>query len=141
MVAVTLKNGGKMSITFMGGSRYPQVIAPFYITDNKDIQDALEASPSFNSSYFLDSESEIKEPEKQSVNTVADKSVKNQKTEQVPDNVEEPKDLTLKEFANINLAKEYLVNEHGVERRAIPSLKSVINKGVSLGLQIVIPEG
>jgi hypothetical protein len=110
-------NGVHKHIEFTGGTRSPKLTMPYYKTDNPMIQEALEASPSFNNSFILEkTKDEIKEEDKSN----------------------DP-ELITKEFDNINLAKDFLKGEpYNIPGIKIPNLTSIINKGKGLGFNIVI---
>lgn len=46
-------NGKKMTIEFRGGARYPKVTFGQFVTDDKDVQKALEKDKQFNKLYKL----------------------------------------------------------------------------------------
>jgi|GEM_PF-3036220 hypothetical protein len=52
-VILTLASGKKINIAFKGGGQYPKPHGGNYITDNREIQDAIEARNDFNTKWKI----------------------------------------------------------------------------------------
>lgn len=117
-LSIDISTGGGSIATFdfRGGFRHPAIKPASYTTGDLKEQELLEKHPLFGSAFMLSNTAPVK-------------------SQNIPENTA----LTLKEFININEAKDFLKGEpYNIQGNKIPTLKSVINMGVKLGFEIKI---
>lgn len=100
-----------ISIDFTGETRFPVRKNGYYITDDPDMQQALETSVAFNNEYVLES-------------LVEDKGSQ----PEIPD----PSTIT-----NFMQALEYLSKYYSVDSDSVASIEAVVAKATDLGLEFV----
>lgn len=111
---VSIKLGGKIVNVFFG-NRNSESKTFFYDTSNEEEQKALESTRDFGAYYWLESEFQKEDIEEEDSST-----------------------LIVKEFDNINQAKDFLAKEHGVDLKKIASPKAFSNKVAELGYEFKI---
>lgn len=107
-----LVNGVVQRIAFRGGHLYPYRKNGTFYTDDKALQEAMEASSGFGKSFFLEESDDVAE--------VATTEIDLQLVEDVD---------------GFRAAQSYLVKEKGVALKDIKSKKQVIAKAAELGLR------
>jgi len=114
-VGVKLPNGKKRYVEFTGGTRYPRVIMPYFMTGDERMQKALENSPSFNVSFILEKE-----------------------RENIVDAPNAPDDgLEEKPFPNVNGAKDFFKSEpHKIAVSKLATKAAIISQGKALGFDV-----
>jgi hypothetical protein len=113
-LVLTVKVDGKAQNILFNGKDGERKIYTFETGDEK-LQKAIEGTQQFNTFYWADPVQDL--GEKEPVKAF---------------------ELVVKEFDNINAAKDFLVIEQGVDKKKIPNPTSILNKGKDLGYDIVI---
>lgn len=119
LIAKLPENKGQLSIEFQSG--YGMKREAYFITNNKEIQEVLEADKRFNNSYRLE--------EIDNINIAEYESLQTQKKDT---KIEEPEFETIT-LGSINEAKDFLISK-GIDKKKIPNPTAIANRGKELGV-------
>ncbi len=107
-------NGTLKSFNFRGGLRRPKFIPPFYVTTDEKEQRLLESSPSYTSSFKLESATE----------TTDENVTTGNSTEPAVNLASEP-DLKELTFKTVQAAKDWIQEKFGLAPTKFPNREKV----------------
>ena len=125
LIAKLPDNKGQLSIEFQSG--YGMKREAYFITNDKEIQDVLEADKRFNNSYRLEEIDNINIAEYEFRQTQQGSSVDKTTT------------LEKMQFNSINDARDFLTSEpYNIDKTKLNNPKAMLNRAKELGFEFEI---